>query len=215
MKMPLEAKPIAQAFESTVIHFDAKPGNEPQTVEWAYTNHWELPLIIEKIDSSCGCLGPKTEAATVENFKPLVTGKSGSIQATFTPGSYRGIVRKSIHVKFAGYDQIVELVAEAHIPSPIELSTQELAWNSDHKDQTQTIEVTTGTGQDFQITGLLGVAERLYTIKQETMEENRHYRLHITPTEVEAPGIQTLQVRTNARDPRDQVLAVFLRSPSA
>ena len=73
------------------------------------------------------------------------------------------------------------------------------------------IDVTTGTGQKFAITGLLGVSEKLYTIRKEVVAAGSHYRVHITPLEKPSSGIQTLQIRTNSRDPRDQVLAVFLR----
>ena len=209
------SKPINEAFESTLTTFKAKPGNEAVIVEWAYTNHWDIPLLVDTIDTSCGCLGPTTQAATPEAPKPIAPGKSGIIQAKFVAGAYRGVLRKSIHVRFAGYDKNIELVAEAHIPAPIQLSSQELTWDSSNEFATQTIEVTTGTEEDFQVTDLLGVHERLYTIKQETVTDKRHYRLHITPTDKSSPGIQTLQVRTNARDPRDRVLAVFLRSPAS
>jgi hypothetical protein len=106
-------------------------------------------------------------------------------------------------------------VAEAHIPSPVELSSQELTWMANKAAETEIIEVTTGTDQKFEITGLLGVSEYLYEIRKEVVTEGSHYRIHIKPTDKVGLGIQTLQVRTNSPDPRDQVLAVFLRHEEA
>lgn len=204
------ADKIKAVFEATEVKIKVEPGQKSFVAEWKYTNPWEFPLAVSEIDSSCGCL-----AAPALDYKSISQGESSSITAKFTPGNHRGVLRKSLHVRFVGHEKPVELVVEAHIPSPVELSSQMLTWMPKSADLTKTIEVTTGTDQDFQITGLLGVADRLYIIKQETVTANRHYRLHVTPTEVEVTGIQTLQVRTNAHDPRDQVLAVFLRSPKS
>ena len=70
---------------------------------------------------------------------------------------------------------------------------------------------TTGTGTDFKITELNGLPDGLFTIKQETVKEKRHYRLTITPTAKAKPGVQHLQIQTDAPDPNDQVVEVYLR----
>ncbi len=201
------SKDIRSVFASTEVKIQVEPGKDSFTAEWSYTNPHELPLMVEHVDSSCGCL-----AAEATEYKPVAKGSTGKITAQFRPENHRGTLRKSIHVRFVGYDKPVELVMEARIPSPVELSTQELIWTEEDGTKPQVIEVTSGTNQDFNITDLLGVSDDLFTIKQETVTEKRHYRLHITPTGEPAPSIQTLQVRTDCRDPRDRVIAVFLRS---
>lgn len=199
------------AFVSTEIKIDIKPGQPSFLAEWNYTNASALgfgfPMLVESIGSSCGCL-----AAKAASDKPVKTGESGTIRATFSPGNHRGLLRKSLHVRFYGHTDAVELIVEARIPSPVELSTQELMWTPDKVSDTKVIDITTGTGEEFSITNLLGVSEKLYSIRKEVVVAGSHYQLHITPLENLSPGIQTLQIRTNSRDPRDKVLVVFLRN---
>lgn len=201
-------KPAAnKTFDSTLVRIEVKPNQSTFDAEWTYTNHREFPLMVEAVESSCGCLAAKST-----DYQPLAKNQSGTIRATFTPGNHRGVLRKSLHVRFVGYDKPVELVVEAHIPTPVELSTNELDWKSNALDQTRTLDVTSGTGASFQITGLLGIAESQYQIRQESIQPGTHYRLHITPTAQTTSGIQILQIRTDSPDPRDQVMAVFLRN---
>jgi hypothetical protein len=198
------AKPIASAFDSTVVKFSVKPGESTITAEWSYRNHWDFPLAVEKFDTSCGCLSGKADQPA------LSPGQAGKLRAAFSPGQYRGLLRKSLHVRFIGHEKPVELVVEATIPSHVELSSQELIWKVSEKPETKSIEIKSGTGKPFSITGLLGVPENQFAIVSETVEEKTHYRLSITPKS-EAAGQHCLQVRTDSPDPRDSVQAVFLR----
>jgi len=205
-----KATTIESAFASTTVQISVSPGAETVPVEWKFSNHWDIPLVIEKFDQSCGCLAGILDQGAVE------PGKSGVIWAAFTPGAHRGLLRKSLHVRFVGHEKPVELVLEATIPSSVELSKSELVWKVGEEMKAQTIEVTTGTDADFNITGLRGVPESQFSITEETLITQRHYRLHITPVDVSTPGVLCLQVRTNSADSRDQVLPVFLRiSPPA
>ena len=199
-----QAKPVSSAFDSTVCKLTVQPGSESLTAEWSYTNHWDFPLTVEKFDTSCGCLSGKADQPA------LSPGQSGKLRAAFSPGQYRGLLRKSLHVRFVGHEKPVELIVEATIPSHVELSTQELVWKAGEKPEAKVVEIKSGTGKPFSITGLLGVPENQFTILSETVEEKKHYRVSITPKS-EAIGQHCLQVRTDSPDPRDSVQAVFLR----
>jgi hypothetical protein len=201
------ARPVSTAFSSTLAKVAVQPGQESITAAWSYTNHWDFPLAVERFDSSCGCLAGSAPPPA------LAPGQSGALTATFTPGQHRGTLRKSLHVRFVGHDAPVELVLEARIPSSVELSAQEFHWESAASADARTLDVSSGTGRDFSITALLGLPERFFTIRQETVTQGTRYRLHITPTGAAAPGIHTLQVRTDSADPRDRAFAVFLCIP--
>lgn len=211
--------PIESAFESKVVQLKAKPDDTNVSVEWTYTNHWDFPLAVERFEQSCGCLSGQVGHASGQpgqtELETVPPGKRGTIRASFTPGAHRGLLRKSLHVRFIGHDKPVELVVEATIPSSVELSTRELVWKAGEKTASRTIEVTSGTGADFTITGLQGVPEAQFTIRQETIVPKRHYRIHITPAGELPLGAQCLQVRTDSADPRDRVLAVFLSTEAA
>jgi len=205
-----ETRTLASAFTSTMARISVMPDVSSVPVEWKYTNHWDFPLLVEKFDQSCGCLSGKMNP---EGGKPIAPGQSGVIRAAFTPGAYRGLVRKSLHVRFVGHERPVELVVEAQVPYSVELSAREITWKADAADASQIIDVTSGTGVDFTITGLGGVSATQFQISQKTVEPSRHYRLVITPADGVAPGVHTLLVRTDSPDPRDRVTAVFLRIP--
>lgn len=206
----LSAETPESAFRSTLVRITAMPDAVDVPVEWKYTNRWDFPLVVEKFEQSCGCLAGGLAGESVD------PGESGVIRAKFTPGANRGTVRKSIHVRFGGHEKTVELVAEASIPSGVELSGRELAWFAGGKPETRTIDATSGTGADFSITGLEGIPAERFSITRETLVEKRHYRLHITPADDSAPGVQCLQILTDSADPRERVMPVFLRiSPAA
>jgi hypothetical protein len=197
-------KDISTAFESRIVSQMVPPKSPQVSFQWSYVNRWDIPLVVERFDESCGCL------KGILNQDPVAPGKTGQIRATFTPGSYRGTIRKSFYVRFVGHERAVELVAEAIVPSSVELSAHELSWPTTVESKSQTIEVTSGTDDDFHITSLDGISDTQYQITQEVITPARHYRIHITPKEGIKEGIQTLILKTDSPDPRDQAMAVFL-----
>ena len=205
-----ETPTLESAFASTTAKIQTTSDAVNVPVEWKFTNSTENPMIIEKFDESCGCLSGQPQLVGTDPVKP---GESGVIRANFTPGGYRGIVRKSLHVRFVGYSKPVELVVEASIPSSVELSSKELSWAVGAEIKTQSIDVTTGTADDFNIISLQGVPESFFKISQETIAAKRHYRIHITPLSANAPDIQGMQIHTDSKDTRDQIVAVFLWVP--
>lgn len=202
------AADITTAFTTLAQRVEYTAGNQTYPVEWTYTNHWNIPLVIERIEASCACLTPQTDSLQV------APGATGKIRSSLTPGSYRGLFRKSHHVKFVGFDKSVELTAEVTIPSPVMVSKQELKWTvKEHSSSaTQIIDVTTGTNSSFQIKEILGVSEAQFRVEKKTIVPEKHYQLQITPTKQQpsSPSAAALQIHTDSPDPRDQVLVIFL-----
>lgn len=205
-----DATAPAATFTSTTAKVSAMPDSVKVPVEWHFTNTGDLPLVVENFIESCGCLSGNMAAQTTE---PVAPGKSGVIRASLTPGQHRGLLRKSLHVRFVGYEKPVELVAEAKIPSPVELSARDLTWTAEAPTTAQSVDITTGTGTAFNITGLSGIPDDQFHIVQETLIEKSHHRITITPAAGVPSGIHTLLIRTDSPDPRDRVTAVFLRMP--
>ncbi|QTN31238.1 DUF1573 domain-containing protein [Akkermansiaceae bacterium] len=204
-KEGVDARDIGTAFVAKVVEITPAAGASEIAVQWDFTNKWDMPLMVERFEESCGCLGGVTDQ------KEVAPGKTGHIRANFIPGGYRGKIRKSLHVRFVGFDKPVELVAEVTIPSSVELSSQELVWNGSADTSSKTVDVKAGTDADFTITGLAGVAEGMFLVKQEIVTPGRHYRVTITPTKAAGSDVQCLQIRTDSADLRDRVVAVFLR----
>jgi hypothetical protein len=207
-------RPIAEAFANPIQRVNAAQGALSIPVEWVYTNHWSIPLLAERIDSSCGCL-----AAQIDH-QQIAPGATGILRATLTPGALRGVLRKSLSVRFVGFSKPVEISVETTIPSSVSLSQQQLRWPSSgslSSSETQIIDVTSMTDKSFAITGLLGLQESQFTIVQKTITPGKHYQLHITPANPHPAGALSaaLQIRTNSPDPRDQVLILLMYQASA
>ncbi|MCH7227574.1 DUF1573 domain-containing protein [Haloferula sp. A504] len=206
LALALAGKAVASGvrFESKVVRLTVQPDAINEPLQWKCTNGTEIPLVVERFEQGCGCL-----AGAVRDVE-IAPGKTGAIEAKFTPGPYRGLVRKSLHVRFVGFEKPVELVAEVTIPSTVELSARDLLWEADDRSS-KVIEIEAGTKTDFRITGLVGVEESQFKLEQEILVAGRHYRLSLTPQDGVSPGHHVLQVRTDSPDRRDQVLAVFLK----
>ena len=199
---------VASAFATTVVRIRIPAGEQTVPVTWTFTNRWDIPLMVERFEESCGCLSGQV-AKNQDAPEAVAPGATGKIQANFTAGGHRGLLRKSLHVRFVGYDKPVELVVEATIPSHVELSQRELVWKAGESLEAKTIDVTSGTGAAFTITSLPGVPENQFTITRETLAAGTSYRLTIVPTAA-ATGQHCLQIRTDSPDPRDRVNAIFL-----
>ena len=199
---------IASAFDSTVVQIIAQPGQQFAPVIWTFKNHWDFPLVVERFEESCGCLSAQA-ANNQETPQAVAPGATGKIEALFTAGGHRGLLRKSLHVRFVGHEKPVELVVEATIPSPVELSRRELVWKAGESLNAKTIDISSGTGAAFAITFLPGVPESQFTITRETITSGTVYRLSIIPTPA-ASGQHCLQIHTDSPDPRDRVNAIFL-----
>lgn len=195
---------IAAAFDSRVVRFSLAEGTDGTEVAWRYVNRWDFPLLVEGFEESCSCLRGCAESEAIE------PGESGTIRAVFTAGGRRGLVRKSLHVRFVGHDGAVELVAEANIPAVVELSRRELVWRRGEPVEAQSVELTAGTPSGFRITSLVGLSDKEFEVRQETLEEGRRYRLTITPASVAKLAVRSLQVRTDSPDPRDRIVPLFL-----
>ena len=112
---------VASAFATTVVRIRIPAGEQTVPVTWTFTNRWDIPLMVERFEESCGCLSGQV-AKNQDAPEAVAPGATGKIQANFTAGGHRGLLRKSLHVRFVGYDKPVELVVEATIPSHVELS---------------------------------------------------------------------------------------------
>ncbi len=203
---------VRSAFESTTAKIEAMPADREVPVEWHYTNHWDFPMIVAEIHGSCTCLGGDVKQVNAGEVPP---GGNGVIRGHFTPGPHRGLLRKSLRVRFAGHEGLVELVAEARVASTVEITEDRLDWTEEARDETRSVEIHSGTGEPFEITGFTGSAESHYGIEKKTIEEGMRYQLKITPEAGAGPGLQTLLIRTDSADRRDRVKALYLRMPSA
>jgi hypothetical protein len=74
-----QSKPAEFKFEKETHDFGKIPVNKPATFVFKYTNVGDQPLIITKVETTCGCTVPEYTQI------PVKKGESGSIKVTYNP----------------------------------------------------------------------------------------------------------------------------------
>jgi len=87
-----QSKPAEFKFEKETHDFGKIPTTKPVSVEFKFTNAGDEPLIISKVETTCGCTVP-TYTKT-----PLKKGEAGVINVTYTPTSAALPFSKSITI---------------------------------------------------------------------------------------------------------------------
>ncbi|WP_442590722.1 DUF1573 domain-containing protein [Pedobacter sp. AW31-3R] len=84
--------PAEFKFTEETHNFGKIPLTKPVTVEFKFTNIGDQPLIITKVETTCGCTVP-TYTKT-----PLKKGETGAINVTYTPAGSPLPFSKSITI---------------------------------------------------------------------------------------------------------------------
>lgn len=74
-----QSGPAKFAFNEETHDFGKIPLNKPATFEFKFTNKGDQPLIISKVETTCGCTVPEYTKT------PIKKGDSGVIKVTYNP----------------------------------------------------------------------------------------------------------------------------------
>lgn len=74
-----QSKPAEFKFEKETHDFGKIPMTKPASVDFKFTNTGDQPLILTKVESTCGCTVPDYTKT------PIKTGETGTIKVTYTP----------------------------------------------------------------------------------------------------------------------------------
>lgn len=87
-----QTKPAEFKFEAETHDFGKIPLNKPAVYTFNFTNTGDLPLIISKIETTCGCtVGEYTKT-------PVKKGEKGFVKVTMTPSGLALPFNKAITV---------------------------------------------------------------------------------------------------------------------
>jgi hypothetical protein len=104
--------------KSAMIHFENKKHDfgqiNPQkdsifTTTFVFENKGNVPLVIQKVTTSCGCTVPEWTTEAVES------GRKGNIKIIFNSKGYSGKFSKSIFVKSNAEEDVVILRIEGFV----------------------------------------------------------------------------------------------------
>jgi hypothetical protein len=107
--------------QKSVISFDVKDHDFGKVNEedgkimyvFQFTNRGNAPLVVNKVQASCGCTTPSWTK------EPVEPGKKGSIMVTYNPAGRPGVFNKTISVYSNATDEQVQLIIKGDvIPKP-------------------------------------------------------------------------------------------------
>ena len=74
-----QSKSAEFKFDKESFDFGKIPLNKPATIEFKFSNIGDMPLIITKVETTCGCTVPEYTQT------PIKKGDSGVIKVTYNP----------------------------------------------------------------------------------------------------------------------------------
>lgn len=87
-----QTKPAEFKFDKELHDFGKIPLNKAATVEFKFTNIGDQPLILTKVETTCGCTVPEYTQT------PVKKGESGVIKVTYNPTGAAMPFSKSITI---------------------------------------------------------------------------------------------------------------------
>jgi hypothetical protein len=73
-----QTKPAEFKFDKESHNFGKIPANKPATVDFTFTNIGDTPLILSKVETTCGCTVPEYTQT------PVKKGETGVIKVTYS-----------------------------------------------------------------------------------------------------------------------------------
>lgn len=110
---PAQAKKPRAVFKSTAHDFGKIKQGDVVTHEFTFRNEGGAPLVVERIDTTCGC------TAALASEKTIAPGKEGRIKTTFDTRGYSGRMTRYLYlVSNDGQDPRRELSVSVDIEVP-------------------------------------------------------------------------------------------------
>jgi hypothetical protein len=105
-------------FKEFIHDFGKIKQGVPVTFDFKFTNSSDKPVVIETVNTSCGCTTPQWPQT------PVAKGKSDKITAGFN-AQQLGQFNKTIYVKVAGVDKPVEIRITGEVLNAVDYAKYE------------------------------------------------------------------------------------------
>lgn len=195
--VPLEPKTVnGLAFETVLKDVHASASADQVTVEFAFENVSDSVVRLGGLEVHCSCL--KGEIVPAELYpNGIKPGEKGMIRSVFELGQFRGTVEKTIGVLFEGDEKAsLALRVRVHVPVLFEIEPQTLIWELGGATETQTFDIKVTHENPINILKHT-VSSQVFPYEVEIVEPGRRYKVHVTPTSTEKPGLGVLSFLTD------------------
>ncbi len=199
-------------FDEKIVSIKAPPDAKVVTAEFKFSNAGGAPVTIKKHDASCSCMTVEISGGKL-TYQP---GEGGIIRANFDMGNFSGSVDKTVLLWVNDDPQnqpSVQLTTRVEIPVLVALEPKTLHWDIASKPETKVIRLTMRHDKPVHVKSVSSASEA-FGHELKTIKEGEEYELHITPKEIEVPGLAIFRIETDceiARHRTQQAFAVVRR----
>ncbi|MDF7807496.1 DUF1573 domain-containing protein [Pontiellaceae bacterium B12219] len=185
------------------------PLQESVDLQFTYANEGDEPVEIVRIESSCGCMVPRSGKRTV------MPGATGTVEVSFSLRGRTGTQKKYVQVYTAdSTKRPYRLDVEVNIPESYVPSVKRVIWDRAAQYEPQTVILTNHYAEAIE---LVEAVPSLGTLQAEltAVQPGREYALKISP----APGMENfrgyIRLRPEPLDgetrPKEFKVYVFIR----
>jgi hypothetical protein len=188
-------RPVSAELKWDTQSIDLKPRPADAVAEgkFGFVNAGQEEVTIESVKSSCGCTVPTLEKMT---YGP---GERGAVTARFNIGERRGEQKATIRVSLKGQREPATLTLTVAIPEVAKVTPIMLMWQAGEKPEPKTVEVEAVAGQPLRVTKA-SASPAGFESRVETVDDNRKYRVVVTPASTERAAFAVLNIETQLAD---------------
>ena len=193
-------------FEKTLIEVLAKPDQDLVTADFVFKNGGKGPAEIKRYDAPCSCLEAQISDGGRLKWEE---GEEGTVRGLFKVGNFRGPIDKQISILMVDgkrHDLTVKVIA----PELLEIKPKTLKWEEGVKPEKQSFDITVSEEYPLEILKISGTNDEKFPFELETIEEGKHYKLSVTPSETDVRGFGLLRIATNSKFKKHQSYQAYV-----
>ena len=188
-----------QATEQSVA---TQPFQATLDTTFAFKNNRPGPVTIREIETSCGCL------EAVADAKVYPPGATGQITARFTVGDRVGHYARTITVVTDEPGEAVRLSLQIDVPLLAEVTPRSVTWPVGAAAVEKSVDLVAAAGLTIAFTEAQPTNDS-FTVRLETVEAGRHYRLYLTPRHTREPASAAIRLFGREKSGNEVVVSAY------
>lgn len=200
-------------FEETSVFRKLSPSDETVAVSFAFKNTGDSAVVIQNVDSNCGCLSAVTDK---QRYAP---GEAGRVDAEFKIGSVVGTVTKYVWVVYddekepatgekaaesgdSGDEEgnrdprRVTLSVQLDIPAIMEIEPNPVKWAVGGKPEPKVMKLTVTHDKPIHVKEVRTSRENV-SVEVKTIEKGKVYELVLTPKSLDKVQLGMVIIETD------------------
>ena len=189
-------------WQATRLEFHPALTDKEVKGEFTFTNDGNQPVIIDSVDTGCGCTSATLARTT---YQP---GETGTIDVIFHLGERTGFQDKPIRVNIHGAKDPVILTMATYIPELMKIQPRYVFWRQGDPPQPHIIKLTVPPGMKVSTVHAFSPNPKFKATIQ-TIHEGSFYLLTVTPVDTAGDSTTTLAIEAIAGPGNPKTLHAF------